>query len=64
VGMGPCVIDWAVVFGGDEEARYRRRWFAPAWRFTFFALGDQHTRCMTCGPGPPCHRLGRCFRRR
>jgi hypothetical protein len=31
-----------------------------AWRFAFFALGDQHTSCMTCGPGPPCHRLG-CF---
>jgi hypothetical protein len=31
-----------------------------AWRFAFFALGDPHTSCMTCGPGPPCHRLG-CF---
>jgi hypothetical protein len=31
-----------------------------AWRFAFSALGDQHTSCMTCGPGPPCHRLG-CF---
>jgi hypothetical protein len=31
-----------------------------AWRFVFFALGDQHTSCMTCGPGSPCHRLG-CF---
>jgi hypothetical protein len=29
-----------------------------AWRFAFSVLGDQHTRCMTCGPGPPCHRLG------
>jgi hypothetical protein len=29
-----------------------------AWRFTFPALGDPHTSCMTCGPGPPCHRLG------
>jgi hypothetical protein len=29
VGLGPHVIDWAVVFGGDEEARYRGRWFAP-----------------------------------
>jgi hypothetical protein len=28
VGLGPCVIDWVVVFGGDEEARYRRRQFA------------------------------------
>jgi hypothetical protein len=31
-----------------------------AWRFAFFALRDPHTSCMTCGPGPPCHRLG-CF---
>jgi hypothetical protein len=29
VGLGPRVIDWAVVFGGDEEARYRGRGFAP-----------------------------------
>jgi hypothetical protein len=28
------------------------------WRFAFFALGGQHISCMTCGPGPPCHRLG------
>jgi hypothetical protein len=28
------------------------------WRFAFSALGDQHTSCMTCGLGPPCHRLG------
>jgi hypothetical protein len=31
-----------------------------AWWFAFFALGDPHTSCMTCGPWPPCHRLG-CF---
>jgi hypothetical protein len=31
-----------------------------AQRFAFSALGDPHTSCMTCGPGPPCHRLG-CF---
>jgi hypothetical protein len=54
VGLDPHVIDWAVVScGGDEEARYRGR------RFAFSALGDQHTSCMTCGPGPPCQRLGR-----
>jgi hypothetical protein len=29
VGLGPCVIDWAVVFGGDDEARYCGRRFAP-----------------------------------
>jgi hypothetical protein len=28
-----------------------------AWRFAFSALRDLHTSCMTCGPGPPCHRL-------
>jgi hypothetical protein len=28
VGLGPRVIDWAVVSrGGDEEARYCGRWF-------------------------------------
>ena len=53
MGPGPCVRDWAVVScGGDEEAHYRGR------RFAFSALEDQHTSCMTCGPGPPCHRLG------
>jgi hypothetical protein len=29
-------------------------------RFAFSALGDPHTSCMTCGPGPPCQRLD-CF---
>jgi hypothetical protein len=29
VGLGPRVIDWAVVFGGDEEAHYCGRRFAP-----------------------------------
>jgi hypothetical protein len=28
-------------------------------RFAFFALRNQHTTCMTCGTGPPCHRPGR-----
>jgi hypothetical protein len=33
VGLGPRVIDWAVVScGGDEEARYRVRRFAPQER--------------------------------
>jgi hypothetical protein len=31
-----------------------------AWRFAFSALEDPQTSCMTCGPGPPCQRLG-CF---
>jgi hypothetical protein len=60
VGLGARVIDRVVVFGGDEEAHYRGRRSLLAWRFAFSALGDQHTSCMTCGPGPPCHRLG-CF---
>jgi hypothetical protein len=29
-----------------------------AWRFAFFVPGDQRTSCMTCGAGPPRHRLG------
>jgi hypothetical protein len=29
VGPSPRVRDWAVVFGGDEEAHYRGRRFAP-----------------------------------
>jgi hypothetical protein len=31
-----------------------------SWWFAFSALGGPHTICMTCGPGPLCHRLG-CF---
>jgi hypothetical protein len=26
-------------------------------RFAFFALDDQRACCMTCGAGPPCHRM-------
>jgi hypothetical protein len=29
VGPNSHVRDWAVGFGGDEEADYRGRWFAP-----------------------------------
>jgi hypothetical protein len=29
VGLGPHVIDWAVVFGGDKEAHYLRWLFVP-----------------------------------
>jgi hypothetical protein len=29
VGLGPCVRDWAVGFGGGEETHYRRQWRAP-----------------------------------
>jgi hypothetical protein len=30
VGLGPRVRDWAVGFGGGEEAHYRRRWRASS----------------------------------
>jgi hypothetical protein len=33
-------------------------------RFTFFAHGGRRLKSMTRGLGPPCQRLGRCFRRR
>ena len=65
MGLGPRVIDWVVVsYGGDEEARYCMWRFALQARavdrwFTFFAPKVQRTIRMTCGPGPPCHRLGR-----
>jgi hypothetical protein len=26
-------------------------------RFAFFALEDQRASCVTCGTGPPCHRM-------
>ena len=29
MGPGPHARDWAVGFGGGEEAHYRRRWRAP-----------------------------------
>jgi hypothetical protein len=29
-----------------------------SWRFAFSALGDPHTSCMTCGPGPPVSEVG------
>jgi hypothetical protein len=32
-----------------------------ARRFAFFAPRNRHARCMTCGPGPPCQRLGHLF---
>jgi hypothetical protein len=33
-------------------------------RFASFAPKNRHARCMTCGPGSPCQRLGRWWRRR
>jgi hypothetical protein len=44
---------------GPEEAQYWRE-----WRFALSAPRNQRPRSMTCGPGPPCHILDRCFRRR
>jgi hypothetical protein len=38
---------------GPKEAHYRR-----VWRFALSTPEIRHTNCMTCGPGPPCHRLG------
>jgi hypothetical protein len=58
---------WAQALCHRLGGCFRRRWRGTLpraavrlWRFAFSALGDQHTSCMTCGPGPPCHRLG-CF---
>jgi hypothetical protein len=49
----------SILCGGPEEAQYwRKRWFALS------ALKNRRPRSMTCGPGLPCQRLGRCFRRR
>jgi hypothetical protein len=40
MGLGPRVIDWAIVScGGDEEARYRGR------RFAFLARAAVHLFC-------------------
>jgi hypothetical protein len=56
---------WAPVLetGPLFSAKMERRTTAGGgllftWRFAFLALGDPHTSCMTCGPGPPCHMLG------
>jgi hypothetical protein len=38
---------------GPKEAHYRH-----ARQFSLSAPEIWHTNCMTCGPGPPCHRLG------
>jgi hypothetical protein len=42
----------------------RRDGLLLAWRFAFFAHGDQRPRSMTRGPRPPCQRLGRLGARR
>jgi hypothetical protein len=73
VGLGPRVIDWAVVScGGDGEARYRRRQFAFWARVAvhlFCTRRPSHrpydlwTRAPVLGTGPPgCQvRVGRGF---
>jgi hypothetical protein len=63
VDPGPRVRDWAVGFSGGEEAHYRRRWRAPHTAVAFSTHGGQRPKSMTRGPGPPCQRLVRCFRR-
>jgi hypothetical protein len=42
-----------VLCSGPKEAHYRR-----VWRFALSAPEIRPTNRMTCGPGPPCHRLG------
>jgi hypothetical protein len=46
----------SVFCSGSEEEHYRR---AP--RFALSAPEVWRTNRMTCGPGPPCHRLGLSF---
>jgi hypothetical protein len=43
----------SVFCSGPKEAHYRR-----ARRFALSAPEVRHTNHMTCGPRPPCHRLG------
>jgi hypothetical protein len=69
MGPGPRVRGWAAAFGEDEEAgpllsaETKRRTTIDGSvlltrRFTLSAHGGRHPRSMTCGPGPPCQRLG------
>jgi hypothetical protein len=61
VGPGPNVIDWVVVSCGGNEERATTcggLLYRHARRFAFSAPKVQRTICMTCGPRPPCHRLG------
>jgi hypothetical protein len=49
------------------SAKVKRRTIADCGvlltrRFAFSAHGSRRPRSMTHGPGPPCQRLGRCFR--
>jgi hypothetical protein len=38
--------------GPEKTWHWRKR------RCSFFAPGNQHAGCMTCGPGPPCWTAG------
>jgi hypothetical protein len=56
---------WAPVSETESlfSAKMKRRTTAGggsllARRFAFFALGDPHTSCMTCGPRPPVSEAG------
>jgi hypothetical protein len=42
-----------VFCSGPKKAHYRR-----VQQFALSAPEIRHTKCMTCGPGHPCHRLG------
>jgi hypothetical protein len=60
VGLGPRVRGWVIVFSGDEEAHYHGQRNAPRVVVHLPRTRRPAASCMTCGPGPSCHRLG-CF---
>jgi hypothetical protein len=53
LGFSSTVAPRRRTTGACGGSLYRR-----ARRFAFFAPEVQRTNRMTCGPGPPCHRLG------
>jgi hypothetical protein len=61
VGPGPRVRDWAVVLGGDEEAHYCGRQFAPRVAVRLLRTRRPAHLPYDCGPEPPCQRLGSLF---
>jgi hypothetical protein len=61
VGLGPRVIDWAVVScGGDEEVRYRGWWFAFRARevVRIFRTQSSAHNLYDLWTRAPCYRLG------
>jgi hypothetical protein len=58
VGPGPRVRDWAIVFGGDEEAHYRGRRFAPRVTVRLLCTRRPALQLYDLWTRPPCHRLG------